>query len=307
MSLIEGGAAPYNESGGYMIAAPAPGAYPGMPESEYRAADAIANSDLKHMLRSPAHFYAARLDPDREPEEDTTAKIEGRALHCAILEPHTFGQRYYFVDEGMPRDLRHLRNAKAPSPDTVAAIKAWDDFEARNAGKQLIPRASTIKVQKAAQRIRNHPELLAYLRTGAAEESIFAIEPKTGLPVKIRTDWRCVIDGLRIVIDLKSCEDARPEAFSRDAEKYSYFQGAGWYCDVHEWAGLGKVDLYLLVAFEKAGPGVMIYEVQEDELEAGRRRYRPALDLYAHCKAVGEWPSYSTDITPLRRPAWAKD
>jgi hypothetical protein len=281
--------------------------HPNLPEADYRADPAVANSDLKYMRRSAAHFYDARLDPDREPEVDTTAKIEGRALHCAILEPHTFGQRFYFVDEGMPRDLRHLRNAKSPSPDTVAAIKAWDDFEARNAGKQIIARSSTVKVQKAAQRIRQHPELMAYLRTGAAEESIFARDPVTGVPVKIRTDWRTTIDGLRIVLDFKSCEDARPEAFSRDAEKYGYFQGGAWYCDVHEWAGLGKVDLYLLVAFEKTGPGVMIYELQDSELDAGRRAYRPALDLYAHCMAVGEWPSYSTDITPLRRPAWAKD
>jgi Phage tail sheath protein FI len=289
-----------------LVGALPPGCYPGMPEEHYRAAHAVANSDLKYIQRSPAHFYAARLDPDREPEVDTAVKVLGRALHCAILEPHTFDQRFYCVDPDAPRDARHHRNAKAPSAETLASIRWWDDFTARNDGKQLVDRSASDKLRKVGARVRQHPELQAYLRTGTAEDSIFAVHPEFNLPVKIRTDWRTQIDGLRVVIDVKSCEDARPEAFARDAWKYGYFQGAAWYCDVHEWAGLGHVDLYLLLALEKAGPGIKIYEVQEDVLEIGREQHRKAMALYAHCKAVGEWPSYSTDIEPLVPPSWAK-
>lgn len=278
-----------------------------MQEAEYRAADAIANSDLKYMQRSPAHFFAARLDPEREPEVETAVKIAGRALHCAILEPHTFGERFVFTPEDAPKDLRHHRNAAKPSPDTLKSVAWWDAFEANLNGRTMIDRTTTAKVQKAGASIRAHPELSAYLREGTAEESIFAIDPETGLACKIRTDWRCQIAGQRIIIDLKSTDDARPEKFKNTAYNFGYFQGAAWYCDVHEWAGLGHVDLYLLVAFERDAPhGVKIYEVGEYELEKGRAEYRKSLALYKHCKEVGEWPSYSTDIEPLTYPAWAK-
>lgn len=279
-----------------------------LPESEYRAADAVANSDLKLVKRSPAHFYAARLDPNREPEIDTPSKLMGRALHCAILEPWTFGQRFVFVPEGAPKDLRHLRNAAKPSQSTVDAIRWWDDFDAGRGSREIIDKRLAATVQRAGASIRSHPELAGYLnRPGTAEESIFATDPVTCVAVKIRPDWRVTIGGLRVMLDLKSTDDARPEAFARTAWNYGYFQGAAYYCDVHEWAGAGKVDLFLLAAFERDPPhAVKLYEVQEAELDRGRAMYRPALDLYAHCRSVNEWPAYSTDIEPLQFPSWAK-
>lgn len=283
------------------------GAYD-LPEAEYRAQPALANSDLKYMRRSPAHFFAARLDPDREPETETASKIAGRALHCAILEPHTFGERFVFVPDDAPKDLRHFRNAAKPGQSTIDSCAWWDNFEATRGERTIIDRATTVTVQKAGASIRSHPELIEYLRQGAAEESIFAADPDTGQPVKIRTDWRTRIAGHNVIIDLKSTDDARPDAFSRTAHNFGYFQGAAFYCDVHEWAGLGHVDLYLLVAFERDAPhAVKIYEVGEAELERGRAQYRKGLALHKFCAETGEWPAYSTDIEPLLFPAWAKD
>jgi exodeoxyribonuclease VIII len=290
-----------------LIAAPRAGVY-NMLESEYRAAPAVANSDLKHIRRSPAHYWAARLDPDREPEKDTPSRIAGRALHCCILEPHTFAEKFVFVPEDAPKDLRHLRDAKNKGDSTIASIQFWDAFEASVAGRCIIDRATTVIVQHAAERIRNHPELIGYLQQGTAEESIFATDPVTGEPVKIRTDWRTELAGMRVIIDLKSTEDARPDPFSRIAYSYGYFAGAAYYCDVHEWAGLGKVDLYLLAAFERDSPNaVKIYEVRDEELQRGRLQYRAALNLFHHCRTNDEWPAYDTAIEPLLFPSWAKD
>ena len=79
-----------------------PGIYD-MPDSQYFDFPAFSNSDLKLIGRSPAHYWAAKRDPNREPEKDTPAKRAGRALHCAILEPTDFNNRYIKAPEDAPR------------------------------------------------------------------------------------------------------------------------------------------------------------------------------------------------------------
>jgi len=73
-----------------------PGTY-SIEEDEYHKLTAFSNTDLKLIARSPAHYYAARLDPAREEKEPTPAMIAGRILHCAILEPDLFDSRFVVV------------------------------------------------------------------------------------------------------------------------------------------------------------------------------------------------------------------
>lgn len=74
-----------------------------------------------------------------------------------------------------------------------------------------------------------------------------------------------------------------------------------------DWAGI-PLDLFLFIAFEKEDPfGVKVYEMSEDDLEYGRRLYRPALNGYAECLKTGEFPGYDDSIEVLTRPAWAKE
>ncbi len=288
-----------------------PGVYRSLAEADYRAAPAVANSDLKLMRRSPAHFYAARLDPDREPEVDTPDKIAGRALHCAILEPDDFENRYIYVPEDAPRDLRQHRNAKDPSQSTKDSIAWWDDFTNCAEGKTILTKRVATQVRKAGAKIAAHPEVRGWLALpGLSEESVFAIDPETGEPVKCRTDRRIITqDGMHVVIDLKTTTDARDQAFERTAYQFGYFAGAAFYSDVPAWAGLPPVDLYLLLAFERDNPGagVAVYEIAADEIARGRREYRPALDLYHHCKTMGEWPGYDSAVRRLLYPGWAKE
>ena len=79
-----------------------PGIYD-MPEEQYFDFPAFSNSDLKLIARSPAHYWAAKRDPGREPDEDTPARKAGRALHCTILEPDDFQNRYIMAPANAPR------------------------------------------------------------------------------------------------------------------------------------------------------------------------------------------------------------
>jgi hypothetical protein len=282
--------------------------YIGMPEQDYRANQAVANSDLKVIKRSPAHFIARRNQQLAKVEKDTPATIAGKALHCAILEPHLFSQNYGVLPGDAPAKPNSRQiNAKNPSIETINAINWWRAWEESHPGMTIITLDQYDEFMRTAESVRSQSTIRGYLEAeGDQETSVFAVDPETGVPVKCRTDIRRMIGSSRICLDLKSTDDARPETFNRIAWNFGYFQGAAFYTDVQEWAG-EPIDLFLIIAFEREAPyGCKLYELNADDVQRGRDQYRSALDLYAHCHKHNDWPCYSDDIEVLSAPAWAK-
>jgi hypothetical protein len=94
---------------------------------EYHAdTSAISKSGLDLVHRSPAHYYAAKLDPDRPAEKkDTPALRFGRAFHTLVLEPDLFFQEYAVLPEKVDRR-------------TKAGKEAWAEFEAELGGREAL-------------------------------------------------------------------------------------------------------------------------------------------------------------------------
>ena len=281
-----------------------PGSYQ-MPDAEYFALDAVSHSDLKQVMRSPAHYRAYKDNPDDT--KDTPAKLTGRALHCTVLEPGEFFNRYAVLPpDAPPRPTKAQMNAANPTELAIDRINFYHEFEARAAGKTVITSDQSDNYLQIGETIRNHPELAKLLNGGMAERAVLANDPETGLMCRCKTDFAVKAADLRVVIDLKSAEDARPRVFSRNAFNYGYFTQAAFYRDIWGWLGY-PIDLWLFAVFEKEPPyAVKLYEVQEADLERGRVIYRQALNTLAECMKTDEWPAYSTDIEPLRYPEWAK-
>lgn len=283
-----------------------PGIYHDVPEETYHALTHASRSDLQLILRSPAHYYAARLDPERAPDEDTPAKRAGKILHTCILEPDEFANRFVIVPENAPRRPTSVqRGAKNPSGDTLFAIDWWDSFEASTQGKEIIKSEEWDKYHKISKSVRSHPELAGWMAEGHSEVTVIAKDPETGLLCRARPDFLTILGELTIMLDLKSAEDARPDAFMKSAWNYGYFHQHIWYRDCFEWATGAPPDLFLLAPFEKEPPyAVKLYEPAEDSLERARRDNRRALQAMAECLQTGRWPSYPTDIERLHMPAW---
>lgn len=285
---------------------PTPAIIADMDEAEYRAHPFVANSDLNVIrTRSPAHLVERRLNP----KPGTPAMLDGRALHCAILEPDAFASRYCVLPADAPRRPSIAQiNAKKPSDDTVRAIDWWQQWDAANAGRVTLDLADYDEKMRVAENIRRHPKLRGYFEAPqrAFEASLFGRDPETGAGVKARHDLRVTIGGFRVVLDPKSTDDCRHEAFQRSAVNYGYFQQGAFYTDISEWVG-EPIDLFLFIAFEKEAPyALKVYELQADELDYGRSLYRPALNTWAECVANNHYPAYDDDIEPLLRPSWAR-
>lgn len=278
-------------------------------EDEYHALSAFSNTDLKLIARSPAHYYAARLDPERAPEVVTPAKLAGRILHCAILEPEAFDSKFVTVPEDAPRKPSITqRNAKNPSEDSIRAILYWDEFEAQYADRTIISSDDWTKYRRIADSVRAHPELRGLMQGAAVEQTFIAKDPETGMLKRCRADVVNTIDSYRVAIDFKSAEDARKGPFERACYNYGYFHQDAFYRDTIEESGYGALDAFMFAAFEKEPPyAVKLYEASKDAVSRARQQYRKSLHIAAECKRAGKWPAYETDIEVVDYPAWAKE
>jgi hypothetical protein len=116
-----------------------------------------------------------------------------------------------------------------------------------------------------------------------------------------------MVDGMPIMLDVKSTQDASPSEFSRSIFKYGYHISAAWYLEGWRQA-TGEHDKdFIFAAFEKDAPNaVAFYQADADMLQIGRQECQRLLALYADCMQSKEWPGYNPAITPLSLPAWVR-
>jgi hypothetical protein len=247
----------------------------------------ISKSALDVLARSPAH-YRAWLEG--EGMKETPALTFGKAFHCCILEPQVFAATYSVLpDFG---DCRVKANKEAK--------QAWF---AANDGRTFISEdmLATIRGMEAA--VRKHPAASRILLDGESEVTIRWTDESTGLPCKSRADY--YVRDKRLVADLKSTEDASPEAFMRSVAKYRYHVQDALYRDGFRACG-EAIDHFALVAVEKEPPfGVAVYTLDADAVAKGYSLARSNIELMSACLCNDSWPAYSNGVETLSLPRWA--
>lgn len=262
------------------------GTRPGMSFADYLAADAMSNSGLKRLRRSPAHFKAGD-DPDAEQKPSLR---RGSLLHTLVLEPDETGVRYVVKPEGMTFSTKEG--------------KAWRD--AVPTGMEIVSTSEMRAAVRQAANLRAVPEVAALLGEGQAEVSFFWVDAITGELCKGRADWVFRTPQGVILLDLKTSEDASPAGFAKACARYGYHMQAAWYSDGWKAATGEEVLGFVFGAVESAWPNVAeAYMLDDEAIDKGRAECRRLLNLYAECKSADHWPAYAETITPLSLPAWA--
>ena len=83
----------------------------------------IGSTGLKLVHRSPAHYYAQYLAPDRVIKPPTPAMLLGKYTHCAILEPGRFWDKYACIDDA--EICASLRGGGVRSPRATKEYQRW--------------------------------------------------------------------------------------------------------------------------------------------------------------------------------------
>jgi len=261
-----------------------------MDSATYHAHPAVSKSHLDLVARSPLHYFARFLDPNREVPEPTAAMRIGTALHTLVLEQDQFEERY----------------VTAPQVDrrTKAGKEAWAEFEAEAGGRELIAADDRVMISRMAEAVWLHPAAAALLHwQGKAETTHMWTDAATGLECKCRPDW--LTNDHRLLIDLKTTEDASPSGFRKSIANFRYHVQASWYLDGIKQATDTRPDQFLFCCVEKKPPyAVAVYAADEQMIEHGQQQTMRDLAKLAECKAAGSWPGYSDQIEPISLPPW---
>jgi len=268
-----------------------PGIYPDLTNEQYHDSNGISKSGICKILRSPRHYYAAYLDPERKKFEETEAMKIGSAAHKLILEGEDFFDDYAIIPESISSLTgKGSRTAKPAYTDNLAAE-----------GKIVLKKTQMEACDGMAKRVMEHPEAGSMLVGGVAEQSIYWIDEDTGVLAKCRPDY--LIPEIAIP-DLKTTNDARPDKFAKSCGEYEYHIQAAFYSDGVMAATGFQLDMPF-IAVEKDSPFELnVFWISPDDVNLGRTQYKRALEIYARCLENDDWPGYSPQVKTISLPPW---
>lgn len=266
----------------------------GMSNADYHSLPSVSSSMLKTILRSPAHYAGAYLS-EKPRKEPTASMVLGSLTHTLFLEPENFGSEYIIA----PDCDRRTKEGK----EVYAAFQDAAD------GLTVITAEQLQTAQAMSNALCGH--IIHEAMTGGhAEASIFWDDEQTGLACRIRPDYHIPPSETwqyGLIIDVKTTDDARPEAFARTCVNFGYDLSAAMYCDgFMQHYGTHEAPLFLLLVVERDAPhAVACYECSPEMLDKGNEKYRKAMQLLADSTASGMWPGYDDGIQLLNLPKWA--
>jgi hypothetical protein len=252
--------------------------------AEYRAREGISSTELKKLMKSPAHYKNWKDNPT----EDTTALLFGRAAHKYVLETYDFYNEFAIV----PNCDRRTKEGKAE----------WLLFCDQSEGKDIITQEQFEQIDAMRTAAYATP-FVSKLLSGEKELSYWGVDEETGLSIKARPDCVTEWNGKNILVDYKTCSDAENTKFCRDSIKFGYDLQLAYYLDILK-QNTGKEYIVVIIAQEKTAPYVTnVFQLSENYLESGRELYKEMLKVYKECSETDNWYGYMKDgISILGQP-----
>lgn len=277
--------------------------------ANYLSARGESSSALKEALITPRH-YTIYKDPRIVRNADHFTL--GTFCHSAFLEPKLFDKirvepkeneasiaglsgliRWYWeqlgvVDEYVLSDLKR---------DDLKAILTDLRERFSEAGFQCVKEDHNVIIDIIRKTYKTYgggilPRLLKY---ADAETSFYTTDPETGLDVKVRPDAVLLEEniGANIVLSLKTTRQPTIEAFARDAVRLGYDLSEGMYLDVVSHTTGRQFTGTLMIVLQTVQPWqVFALWWSPEDLEAGKYKYRQALEIVAECKEKRHFPGF---------------
>jgi hypothetical protein len=263
------------------VAKPKPGIYYDVSFAEYQSWEAYNPSIIKVLLDdSPLAMRHTQLNGS----ESTDDMDLGTATHDALLQPRVF-EANYVVWEGPRR-----------------AGKAWEAFCEENAGKEIITATQLQACIAMRDAVRSHAaayELIA--GDGRCEVCIVWVDSATGALCKGRMDFLTT----RRLVDLKTTNDPRPFAFTRQATKLQYHVSMGAYMDGLWELGHQVETAHFIAVGNKPWHDVVRYDIAPQAIRKGIELWKHGLGRAVECERMGFWPGCAVQPVEFLLPDWA--
>ncbi len=223
----------------------------------------LSYSSLTQFKDSPKAFIDYKL----KSYEQTDAMIYGAMVHCLILEPAEFENRYYVLD-----DAEIIMEIGGAKPRATTAYKQWKLEEViKSDGKIVVSSDDYTSAKIQSLNVRHNYAAKLVMNKVIETEKKIEWEDKNFL-------FKGVIDGFgSVIVDLKSCADASPRKFQRDIVSMDYHLQAALYLK-----GIGKNLPYYIIAFDKSN-GVSVHQLTETLLTHAMKEVDTLLDQFNKC------------------------
>jgi len=271
-----------------------------LPNHDYHRGPGLSNSGLKLLRKSPWHYHSLNGIElpawmlDEVDGEGSAAMFAGTLCHCATLEPFAFDDRY------------------AIGPALNKNSKEWKAFVEAAKPRQVISRKQYEVARAQATSLRNLADVREVLDGGEFEVSGYWIDPATGVLCRCRPD--CMNRGFggtfapsSLILDVKTTQDASTTAaLRRTIANYGYHHQADWYTRGVEAITRRPVAGFVFAFVESTYPfAARCVELDRISLEIAREENDRALQVFAHCQRMDEWPAYRPGIETVSLPRWA--
>lgn len=179
--------------------------------------------------------------------------------------------------------------------------KAWDEFQAANAGAEIVTATEWERAEAIADAVKRDP--VAQLRLAGAQFEVPLQWTEEGGIV-------CSTSGIDIVRaksigDLKTTTSTQPEAWQRQALKMLYPQQMAWYRRGARANGLDVSEGLFVLGVETRPPfEVVDLELTEAMIDFADRTVSLWLEKLRVYRESNQWPGYAQSSVPWDVPSW---
>jgi len=262
-------------------------------DGDYYASRSLSHSKLSCLAQNPMEFKMRYVDdPPTLPPKESDAFAMGHAVHCLALEPERMDERFVVT----PKIDRRTKEGK------LQAII----FERDNEGKIVLTLEEYQDAIACVQALNNHAEfatIMAQPRRVEVEHHFDLF----GHRFKAKPD--CIVDSMKLIVDIKTTDDASPHKWQWSAVDYGYHRQAYIYqqavqLETNEWYR------FIFAVVEKPKPStrgipptVALYELDSDTVRMGLEDSAGLVLQYESRLETNNWQQpYSSGIVPLRLP-----
>ena len=262
-----------------------------VPDDIYFKHFATSNSDINSFLRSPRHFEHLKLLGNKS-DKRTEAQTIGSAVHCLLLEPEDFDNRFAIAPDVAKNKPEYKKVVKENPGKEILKQKQFDNIE------EIVGAAMGYKDAEGRLIVKDH-----LLKNGEPEVAMFWECPLTGRKLKGKADW-IRRDG--VLVDLKTTADASRVGFAKSCATYGYHRQAAHYlAGATACTGI-EFNRFIFICVEKVAPfNVSIFDASKTMIEAGRTALDEALLGIQDCIKKDSFPGYQRmGIEEIDLPDW---
>lgn len=248
----------------------------------YHANPAYSSTEGKLALEDIAKLgdYRAGII---EKSPDARHFVLGSAVHCALLEPHAFAQRYAIKPDGLNLSTKEGR--------------AW---KTENEGREHLSHDEHRAIGLMRERLC--PAIRSILDDSEGRPEVTIRIDDEGLPLQCRLDWWR--RGPHAIHDLKTT--TRFSSFARAAHDLGYAFSVAWYCYVYHHE-LGVWPTFDFLVVEAVPPfRSAIFTPTDAFLAYGRKQVNDLLPRLRAAHLKGEFRSDCPQHLDLDLPGFVR-